>query len=334
MPATVIASLGVALVAFVLTSWLRRAAPRFGLVDHPNARSSHVQSTPRGGGLGFVVAWVTALAIGWLAGGFEDYWIVVALASASVAAVGLWDDRKGLSPWLRLACHLAASAMCVAALPAMPWPAPHLPGVVAAALLTIAVAWAINLFNFMDGIDGLAASEAAFCAAALGGLALWQGQPWEGVPAWLLAAAIAGFLPANWPPAKIFMGDVGSGFLGLALAAVSLELAVTRVLPLEAVVILPALFVVDSTVTLLRRALRGARVHEAHRSHAYQRLARRYGSHRAVTLRALAINLCWVLPCAAGACLAVEHRWVAIVACYLPLAALAVAAGAGTEDAQ
>jgi Fuc2NAc and GlcNAc transferase len=332
MPVTLLALLSVALVAFVLTLWLQRAAPRLGLVDHPNARSSHVRVTPRGGGLGFVVAWVVALGIAWLAAGFEDYWIVVALATAAVAAVGLWDDRKGLSPGLRLACHLAASAIVVAALPAVPWPAQHLPDMVAAGLLTIAVAWTINLFNFMDGIDGLAASEAAFCAAALGGLALWQGQPWEGVPAWLLAAAIAGFLPANWPPAKIFMGDVGSGFLGLALAALALELAASGVLPLEAVVILPALFVVDATVTLLRRALRRARVHEAHRSHAYQRLARRYGSHQAVTLRALAVNLCWVLPCAIAACLWADYRWAAVVACYLPLGAIAVAAGAGTED--
>ena len=329
---TVLAMAVVALFSYSVTAWLRGAAPRLGLIDLPNARSSHQRATPRGGGLGFVIAWVAALAIAWLAAGLEPYWLVAAAAAAAVAAVGFWDDRKSLSAGLRLVCHLAASAGVVAALPAMPWPAPFVPDVVAAALLTIAVTWLINLFNFMDGIDGLAASQAAFCAMALAGLALWQGQPWEGVPAWLLAAGIAGFLPLNWPPARIFMGDVGSGFLGLALAALALELTATGVLPMEAVVVLPAVFVVDATVTLLRRALRGARLHEAHRSHAYQRLARRYGSHRAVTLRALALNVGWVLPCSVAASLSIEQRWLAVVACYVPLVAIAVAAGAGRGE--
>src|SRR5262249_277790 len=148
----------------------------------------------------------------------------------------------------------------------------------------LGIVWVLNLFNFMDGIDGIAASEAVFitCIAALVGLI--RGWPAE-VPAasWVLAFASAGFLCGNWAAARVFVGDVGSGYLGYVIAVLALASARTDPVALWAWLILGGVFFVDATMTLARRCLRGERVLEAHRSHAYQWLARRWGSHSKVT---------------------------------------------------
>jgi Fuc2NAc and GlcNAc transferase len=147
----------------------------------------------------------------------------------------------------------------------------------------------------------------------------------------LLAAATLGFLVWNFPPAKIFMGDAGSGFLGLMLAALSLQAAVLRPVLFWCWVVLLGVFVVDATVTLIRRLLRGERVYEAHRSHAYQHAAIAFGAHRPVTLAVAAINVCWLLPWA----LAIAAGWVAgvvgLVLAYVPLVALALRFRAGVR---
>jgi Fuc2NAc and GlcNAc transferase len=157
----------------------------------------------------------------------------------------------------------------------------------------------MNLFNFMDGIDGIAATEATFVSwggALLASMAAVSSEVrWAAV---LLGAACLGFLRWNWPPARIFMGDVGSGYLGYVIAV--LAVAATRENPaaLWIWLILGGVFFVDATVTLLRRLLRGDRIYEAHRSHAYQWLARRWESHAKVTWAVLTVNVLWLLPCA------------------------------------
>jgi Fuc2NAc and GlcNAc transferase len=194
----------------------------------------------------------------------------------------------------------------------------------------LAIVWVLNLFNFMDGIDGIAASDAIFVTGA--GAALDITQTSATLAAATVCASCVGFLVWNWPPAKIFMGDVGSGYLGFSIAV--LALAATRDNPVAIWVwlILGGTFFVDATVTLIRRALRGERIYEAHRSHAYQWLARRRGSHRAVTLSVLAVNVLWLLP---AAWLATRHPslavWILFVA-YIPLAVLALIAGAGRRE--
>jgi Fuc2NAc and GlcNAc transferase len=195
------------------------------------------------------------------------------------------------------------------------------------------IVWALNLFNFMDGIDGIAASEAIFIALAAALLNAPLGAN-AGVAfaAWLFAAACGGFLLWNWPPASIFLGDVGSGYLGYVI--VVLAVAATRDNPaaLWVWLILCGAFFSDATVTLMRRIVRKERVSEAHRSHAYQWLARRWGSHGRVTLAFLAVNLCWLLPCAVLAVRFPRYAAAAVVIALAPLTVLAIALGSGRRE--
>jgi len=298
--------LGCLVVSLVLTAVVRWHALRAGVLDVPNARSSHTQPTPRGGGLAIVASVCLAVAYLWGIDGTvgAELGIAVLGGGGLVAAVGYLDDRMGLSAAVRFGAHLLAAIMAMsllgvrelaaAALPALPDP-------LAAVILVIATAWALNLFNFMDGVDGIAAAEAAFVAGAAACLAGWVSVESDaGLRVLLLgvAAACLGFLVWNWAPAKIFMGDVGSGFLGYVLAVMAMASLLTGALSVWTWLILTSLFVADATVTLLRRIVRGERWYAAHRSHAYQWLARRWSSHSRVTLALSVINLAVVLPLA------------------------------------
>jgi Fuc2NAc and GlcNAc transferase len=197
------------------------------------------------------------------------------------------------------------------------------------------VVWLLNLYNFMDGIDGIAGVEAVTVALAACLLAWLAGL---GVEAWwpmlLLAAGVAGFLVWNWPPARIFMGDAGSGFIGLMLGLLSIQAAQLSFELLAGWLVLLAVFVTDATLTLLRRLLRGQPLTEAHRSHAYQYAARRLGGHRSVTLAVAGINLLWLLPIAA----LMVTGWLAtipgLVLAYAPLVGLAWWLKAGAAEMQ
>lgn len=333
-------SLAALLVSALLTGVVRRQALSRGVLDVPNARSSHSKVTPRGGGLAVVATFSGSIAFLAYAK-FVDLRLAASLLGGGllVALVGLADDYKSVPAGWRLAVHFAAAAWAMAFLGGASRMQP------AAAVVTLgwagriftglAIVWAINLFNFMDGIDGIAGAEAAFVAAAGSGVCAASGGA-AAVPAagFVLAGSCLGFLVWNWPPAKIFLGDVGSGFLGYCLAV--LTLAATRDTPADGCVwiILMGVFLVDATVTLSRRAARGARVHEAHRSHAYQHLARRWGSHLKVTLAVNAINLCWLLPFAFLA--SVRPRWdiASTALALLPLVVVALLVGAGVDEAK
>jgi Fuc2NAc and GlcNAc transferase len=191
-------------------------------------------------------------------------------------------------------------------------------GYVSYAITLAAVVWFLNLFNFMDGIDGLAISEAIFMSFGAGALAALNGAPVGVVLAMLaLGAACLGFLPLNWPPARVFMGDAGSGFLGYLLGIFALATIVAGTLSVWTWILLSGTFLIDATATLVRRWVRGESVHQAHRSHAYQQLARKWKSHRRVTLLYGAVNLFWLLPLAW-----LSTRWSAWAA---PLAVLGTA---------
>jgi Fuc2NAc and GlcNAc transferase len=206
-------------------------------------------------------------------------------------------------------------------------------GVSGTVIGALGVLWVLNLFNFMDGIDGLAASEATFIAWSGGALAA-ANSPANGAAAaaFIFGASCLGFLRWNWPPARIFMGDVGSGFAGYVIAVLALGTARENTVGLWIWLILGGAFFVDATVTLLRRLLRGERVYEAHRSHAYQWLARRWGSHGTVTLAVLTVNILWLLPCAVLASRAPRYAAMLVVVALAPLALLAVIAGSGRPD--
>lgn len=257
----------VGLVSAAGTWAARRYALHRRLVDEPGERRSHVVATPRGGGLGPVLGILVAM----LAPPVAES-LAAGLALALVAFVGGWDDHRPLSARTRLAVHvLAALVLAWGIAP----PAAH----PFAFALTVACATVlVNVWNFMDGIDGLAASQAALVALAAA-LLVPSAAGWG----FGVAMACAAFLPFNAPKARIFLGDIGSGALGLALAALASRAIVQAPMAAVALLLPAAAFLVDASLTLARRMLRRERWWEAHAQHLYQALARRYG-HPRVTL--------------------------------------------------
>lgn len=319
----------------VLLTWaVRRYALARSLVDVPNGRSSHSLPTPRGGGVAIVLSFVFALPV-LTATGLIPWSFIWPLLGAGIftAVVGFLDDHGHIAARWRLLAHFLAAAW------AMYWmnglPPLHVLGVefklgyLGHVLAAFYLVWMLNLYNFMDGIDGIAGVEAvSVCLGAC--LIYWlsgnQSMIW---PPLLLAMAVLGFLYWNFPPARVFMGDAGSGFLGITLGIFSIQAAWSSPRFLWVWLILLAVFIVDSTFTLIRRLLRGDKVYEAHRSHAYQFASRRFGRHLPVTLAVLAINVFWLLPIAVAVGLfGLDGIW-GIVLAYVPLLLLALKFRAG-----
>jgi Fuc2NAc and GlcNAc transferase len=326
------------LLALGIAVFVSRQASHLGLVDVPNERSSHSTPTPRGGGLGIFIAvtlgvgiWSTSIHAGLL-------WKNILMGGAAVALIGLWDDVRSVSAHLRFSVHLVAAALLVWAFPGDSSielaPGLSLGGLPLLLLACAGVVCLINVFNFMDGIDGIAASEAVFVTGGGALILLLMGA--ERMPVVivcvLLCAASLGFLLVNWAPARIFMGDVGSGFLGFSIAAVALWTMVERLMPFWAWLILGGAFIADSAVTFFRRLLRGENVASAHRMHAYQRLARRWSSHSRVTLSMTAINCFWLFPLAMVATAKPLYAPIAAGIAIIPLGIAGWAVGAGLPD--
>ena len=227
--------------------------------DPPNARSLHRGPTPRGGGLSVWIGWCAALAL--LTG--PRPWLVPLLA---LVAVSLFDDRRGMPAPLRLFVQLSAAIVWL-------WLDGPLPDFLVSALIVVAVVWMANLYNFMDGSDGLAGTMAVVGFAACALAASWGGSD-RAPTLWALVAAVFPFLLANWPPARVFLGDVGAVPLGFLAAVFGIEGWREGWWPawFPLLVFLP--FIADATATLLRRAAGGERIWEAHRDHYYQRLVR------------------------------------------------------------
>ncbi len=322
----------------VLTGIVCRHAARRKQLDFPNARSSHTLPTPRGGGLAIVVSFSMALMVLCLSRVLDLKTVCVLLASGGIVAVaGYLDDRYSLPAQVRFAAQMLAAALFVSALGGAsaaalgefglrhPW--------LAALAVALTLVWSTNLFNFMDGIDGIAGSEAAFVAGAGAWLnSIQQGDYGLTAALLCLCAASVGFLVWNWPPARIFLGDVGSGFLGLMLLMLGVTATQRAAIPVQVWIILGGAFFVDATITLLRRAARGDRWFEAHRLHAYQHLARRWRGHLPVTVLIGAINVLWLLPWAWYAAAVPEHATSSTAAALLPLSLLALIAGAGMRE--
>lgn len=265
------------------------------LMDAPNARSSHVLATPRGGGIGIVIAAVCGWVLFWNAGfasraisGAEHGLLVGALI---VAAAGLADDWRAQRAVVKFGAQAVAAITAIAL--GLGLHEVNLPGLGAVSLgiagPIVTFIWLVgmtNAFNFMDGLDGLAATTATIAAIALALAAHILGDGPTAALAWSLAAASAGFLVLNRPPARIFMGDVGSQFLGFAFAGIGVLLA-RRGSPGVAALVVPLLlfhFLFDTVITAMARARRGAALWQAHREHLYQRLNRSGLDHGGVTL--------------------------------------------------
>lgn len=254
------------------TVWARAHARSRGLIDLPGKRRSHGLPTPRGGGVGIALAGLCVCA--WLAWASGSGWAWTSAGLVVVAGAGWWDDHWPLPAWPRLFAHLLAGA-CLSA-GTLQLGAPTL--AVVAALLLVPVL--VNVWNFIDGIDGLAASQALLAALAFAWLQEGAGR----ILALVVAAACCGFLPFNLPRARIFLGDVGSGTLGYLLAVLVVLGASSRSADWWPILLMPvASCVVDAGLTLAGRVFRGEPWWQPHVQHLYQRLARRHG-HLRVTL--------------------------------------------------
>ena len=321
--------------AWVATGVARRHALRHAILDVPNVRSSHETPTPRGGGIAIVAAFLSAL-IFLVCTALLSTNIAFALIAGggAVAVAGYLDDRKTLPAGIRICVHIIAAALAIILVGGVTQSTLQhmgLHGIWAGSLLgLVALIWFTNLFNFMDGIDGIAGSEAVFVAGA-GALFNWRYGGDGGLTASMLvlAAATLGFLIWNWPPARIFMGDVGSGFLGFTLAVLSLAASRHSAVPLEVWVILGGVFLVDATLTLISRIARGDRWFEAHRVHAYQILASRWRAHLPVTALVIAVNALWLFPWAWVAAVYPARAMSCVMAALVPLAVLVLLLGAG-----
>ncbi len=292
----------VAALSWAATWGVLRGLVRFGIYDRPNARSSHERRKPRGGGLALVpvllIAWIAA--VNWLGEAPPGFWPV--LTGAAVLAIVSWiDDIKSLPVVSRLMVQALAVGFGIVAMdgagPLFQGLLPPLADRFLAGLLWL---WFVNLFNFMDGIDGIAGVEAGSLGLGLvlvGAVAAWPGVQVT-LPA-LLVAATMGFLVWNWAPAKLFLGDVGSVPLGYLLGWLLLNAAASGAW--APALILPLYYFADATITLIKRGAHGAKVWRAHREHFYQRAVQGGASHGRVAAQVLACNAVLIVLAVAAA---------------------------------
>ncbi len=328
--------LSVFALTFLLTWGLRSYALTRNVLDVPSARSAHSSPMPRGGGLAFVITILMAVPL------LEDARFLapngsIALISAGVfiASLGFLDDHGHVGSFWRLLGHTVAGTLALYWVGGMP--TLHIgifelhTGFLLNVLTLFYLVWLLNLYNFMDGIDGLAGIEAVSVCLGMAGLYWLTGDEGLMVLPLILASGVAGFLCWNFPSARIFMGDAGSGFLGFIVGVLSVQAAHVNVRFFWCWLILLGVFVVDATFTLLRRMLRFEKVYQAHSMHAYQHAARRFRSHPPVTLTVLGINVIWLLPLAWCVGLGYLDGAYGVGIAYLPLVCFAFFLKAGQK---
>ncbi|MGI9212972.1 MAG: MraY family glycosyltransferase [Methylococcaceae bacterium] len=329
--------LTILILSYYLTLRVRRYALN-NLMDMPNHRSSHSIPTPRGGGVAFVTAYYLGLLI---LLGLKQISLetgLISLAALPIVFVSWIDDHQHVPIKYRIVVQ-ATSTLCMilfATEDLLKYLA-RIDVLVAGFFLVmvmLVIIWFINLYNFMDGIDALAGME--FVSIMLGIVCTLLILGENGLHdsdtldiAQLGLASVLGFLILNWPPAKIFMGDVGSNFLGYLVAAMAVTTIVQHQLNVSTWLILPAVFWIDATLTLARRIGQGQPFYKAHRNHAYQHAALYFQSHEKVSLAITLINILYLLPLAI---LSEIYSWLAAVfvaLAYIPLLLLAVRFNAG-----
>lgn len=284
-----------ALASLIGTGLVRRYALARSVLDIPNERSSHAVPTPRGGGLAVAVALLAAIGIAGIVGYVEARLATALfLGGTLVAGIGWIDDHSHVPARWRALVHLAAASLalwCLGGLGSIRIGEAAIGlGLAGSILALVGIVWLVNLYNFMDGIDGIAGGEAVLVGSIGALLSFLVGASSIALCSALVAAAAAGFLIWNWPPAKIFMGDVGRSLLGFVFGVIAVASEVGGGPPLLAWVILLGVFVFDSTATLIRRVMAGEQWYSAHRSHAYQRGVQAGWSHRRMTSMVLALT--------------------------------------------
>ena len=268
----------------------------FGIVDVPNHRSSHTEITPRGGGIVFALLWLLmVLAVYDIGHLLSLKQCVLLLLPLLIAGIGFIDDCHPLSIKWRFAVHVITAVLFIWLMQGFshlnigimkldhPW--------IINILLVATMAWSTNAYNFMDGLDGLAASEGIFIFS-IGGLFLLHGGAWLlAALSFYMAVILMGFLYWNWPPAKLFMGDAGSTFLGCLIIVFALLGQRDYAVPAWWWLELYGIFLFDASITLLRRMLKVKQWYQAHRSHAVQRLYKMGWSERKIIYTVLMMNL-------------------------------------------
>ncbi|MFT3929027.1 MAG: glycosyltransferase family 4 protein [Spongiibacteraceae bacterium] len=311
------ALIGGAVISLILIGAYRQLALRYRWLDHPNQRSSHAVTTPRGAGI--IFSSLIIIATSWQLH-LQHMSFTPILIGAAIALAGWWDDIRGCAPQIRLVLY-AAIALTATLLIA---DGPHL-NLIAISLFallgTLGVTWLINLYNFMDGINGLAALEAVFVLIAINwlGHSTVYGHTFSHTH--LFASAIlVGFLVWNFPAGKIFMGDAGSAFLGFFLGILALWSYQLQGPSVTVWLILLAIFIGDASYTLFVRIITRQKWHEAHRLHAYQQLATRLNAnHFRTTCVLMIVNLGWLLPIAWLVQARTLHQVFGLALAYLPL---------------
>jgi UDP-N-acetylmuramyl pentapeptide phosphotransferase/UDP-N-acetylglucosamine-1-phosphate transferase len=278
------------LLSYLLVSWFISAKSPLKLLDRPNERSLHESPIPKTGGIALLIA----MFAGWLlllsTFVVPMMFVPVFFAALLVAGISFVDDLVELSPLLRIAVHALAAAILV-------YSGFSIHDSLAGQLFTfISIIWMLNLYNFMDGMDGFAGGMTLSGFGFIGLAGFIQGDYFFALLSWTVAAASAGFLIKNYPPAQIFMGDAGSATLGFLAAAFSLWGIRSEVFDLWFPLLVFSPFILDATITVIRRALKGKKIWQAHREHYYQRLALAGWGHKKTVV------IEYMLMLAAGSC--------------------------------
>lgn len=289
--------------SLALTATVRSYAQRHHLLDHPNQRSSHLIPTPRGGGIAIVATFLAALFFL-----HQQHFIATALfwsltlGGLVIAAIGACDDFFHLRAKTRVTVQFGVALFALIMLHGLPildfggiqlnlhW--------IGTLIGIISIVWLTNLYNFMDGIDGLAGTQAIFVCLSAAGILWYLGEFPLAIICVTLAVSCTGFILFNWPPATIFLGDVGSGFLGYTISVIGIYASKYTALSLSFWLILLAIFICDTTFTLIHRVQQKKVWYAAHREHAYQCFILRGATHRQVILAILSLNVCLILPLA------------------------------------
>lgn len=323
------------LLTFLLTGGIRLYALDKKLIDIPNDRSSHTIPTPRGGGVAFVIGF---LLCAWYCRVIRiiEFWPFVGFFCIGLGAaiLGFIDDSISLSPRVRLLWHFIFCGLALYCLGGMPsivigGYVIGLPAIVMNFFALIYLVWFLNLYNFMDGIDGIAAIEAL--SICLGGTLIYllQGEDSMVILPFMLSLAVSGFLFWNFPRARIFMGDTGSCFLGLVIGMFTIQAAHVDIQYFYAWLILSGVFLIDATITLLRRLFDRQAIQNSHRTHAYQHATELFKSHFNVSIFIFFINTIWLLPIAILVGTRQIDGVLGLLIAYLPLIVLAFQFNAG-----
>lgn len=319
-------------LSYLLTLALIKYAHKKQLLDVANHRSSHTIATPRIGGLSFVILISTIiLCYALLNSQTTSTLVFIFIPILVVALTGLVDDIKGLNQHIRFILYFSCALLALGNLKNL-FAQPIWLIIGEGLFLSLALAWLINLFNFMDGIDGIAVSESIFVLMALAFFSYLGSEINFSYLLLICTAPLFGFLALNWQPARIFMGDIGSTFLGCLIGCLCLYAINANFINIFAAIILLAGFIVDASWTLTYRLLSGQKWYTAHRSHHYQILSRKFRSHQGVTIAYTLVNLGWLFPLALAANHYPAHALLITTISLLPLVWRCFIIGAGRPE--